>query len=83
MAFAEFNDSYLQPQLNKFTNEKKKDVILMGDFTLDLLYYNTHSPSREFLNNMFSASLSLYFTNGLDDNCICGNLKCSISDHLA
>lgn len=83
MTFAEFNDSYLQPQRNKFTNEKKNDVILMGDFTLDLLYYNTHSPSREFLNKMFSASLSLHFTNGLDDNCICGNLKYSNSDHLA
>ena len=30
MAAVEFNDSYLQSLLDKFTNEKKKDVILMG-----------------------------------------------------
>ena len=69
---------------------------------MDLLYYKTHSPSREFLNKMFSASLLLHitiparvisdsktlihniFTNGLDDNSICGNfVECSLSDHLA
>ena len=30
MAAVELNDSYLQSLLDKFTNEKKKDVILMG-----------------------------------------------------
>ena len=57
MAAAEFSDSYLQPLLDKLT-KWKKDVILMGDFNVDLLHYETHSQSRELLDKMFSALLS-------------------------
>ena len=57
MAVAEFNDSYLQPLLDKLANEKK-DAIFMDDFNVDLLHYETHSLTSEFSDKMFSTSLS-------------------------
>jgi hypothetical protein len=37
-------------------NEKNKIVLLAGDYNLDLLKYNNHSPTAEFLNILLSYS---------------------------
>ena len=37
-------------------NETKKDVYIMGDFNIDLLHYNTHQLTTEFVNMMMSGS---------------------------
>ena len=34
----------------------------MGDFNTDLLHYETHNQSRDFLDKMFSASLKPHIT---------------------
>ena len=43
--------------LKLIDSEKNKLVLLAGDYNLDLLKYDCHSPTAEFLNNM----LSYYF----------------------
>ena len=52
----EFNERGLQPLLDKLSLENK-DIILMGDFNVDLLHYETRNQSRDLLDEMFSASL--------------------------
>ena len=61
LAITEFNEGYLQPLLDKSSLENK-DVILMGDFNVDLLHYETHNQSRDFLDKMLSASLKPHIT---------------------
>ena len=56
LTVTEFNEGYLQPLLDKLSLENK-DVILMDDFNLGLLHYEIHNQGRDFLDNMFSASL--------------------------
>ena len=55
----EFNECY--PLLNKLSLENK-DVILMGDFNVDLLHYENHNQSRDILDKKFSASLKPHIT---------------------
>ena len=61
LPITEFNECYLQPLLDKLSLENK-DVIVMGDFHVDLLHYETHNQSREFLDKMFSASLKSHIS---------------------
>ena len=56
MSVSEFNDEYLCPLLEKLGNEKKQ-VILMGDFNISLLNYDTQTDTNGFLNLMHSHSL--------------------------
>ena len=52
----EFNTFYLTPLLEKISSEKKK-VILMGDFNINLLNYDSQNETNDFLNLMQSNSL--------------------------
>lgn len=49
------NECYLQYLLDKLSLENE-DVILMGDFSVDLLHDETHNQSKNFLDRMLSAS---------------------------
>ena len=42
--------------LLKLLNYKKLPVYILGDFNIDLLKYNTHNPTSEFVNTIFSES---------------------------
>jgi len=42
--------------LLKLLNAKKLPVYILGDFNIDLLKYNTHNPTSEFVNTIFSES---------------------------
>ena len=44
-----YNECYLQALLGKLSFENK-DVILISNFNVDLLYYETHNQSRDFLD---------------------------------
>ena len=55
LSITEFNECYLQPLLDK--SLKNKDVVSMGYFNVDLLHYETHNQSRDFLDKKFSAPL--------------------------
>ena len=45
----------INPLFNKLSKEKKQ-VFLLGDFYIDLLNYNDHQPTNEFLDSLASNS---------------------------
>ena len=52
---SEFNSIYL----NDLSHENKK-IILRGDFNIDLLKYDTHGDSSDFLDAMYASFLLPY-----------------------
>ena len=54
-----FNKNYLNPVLDKLSKESKQ-VFLLGDFNIDLLNYNDHQPTNEFLDSLASNSFLPY-----------------------
>ena len=54
-----FNKNYLNPVLDKLSKESKQ-VFLLGDFNIDLLNYNDHQPTNEFLDYLASNSFLPY-----------------------
>ena len=53
MDLDEFNGIYLNPSLDK-TSKESKSVFLLGDFDVDLLKYDHHAPTNEFLDSLSS-----------------------------
>ena len=49
MDLDELNDNYLNTLLDKISKENKS-VFLLGDFNVDLLKYDKHAPTNEFLD---------------------------------
>lgn len=45
--------SHLQSILPKLAN---KQVFIMGDFNVNLLHYDEHAPTNDFINNLFSCN---------------------------
>ena len=41
---------------------ENKNIILLGDFNVDILHYESNNPTKEFLDLMFSASLTPQIT---------------------
>ena len=52
----EFNDEYLKPLLEKLTLENK-EVILLGDFNIDLLKCDSNKKFSDFLDILYSTNL--------------------------
>ena len=57
LAIQEFMDTFLQPLLDNLSYENK-NVILMGDFNIDLLHYESYIQTREFLDKIYFGSLT-------------------------
>ena len=57
LSVADFNEDYLQHLLDKLSYERK-NIILLGDFSIDLLHYETDYQTRNFLDKMYSNSLA-------------------------
>ena len=53
----EFNEHYLSILNEKLLPEENKEVILMGDFNINLLRYNEDHNSTDFLDQIYSCSL--------------------------
>ena len=58
----DFNDTFLQNLIEKLCFENK-NVILKGDFNIDILKYDTNKDSEEFLNKMYTNFLLPYITS--------------------
>ena len=56
MDLNEFIDYYVNNLLDKLLKENKT-VFLLGDFSIDLLNYDQHSLTNEFLNSSSSQML--------------------------
>ena len=50
---------YLEKTFAKI-NKNKYDIFLMGDFNIDLLQYDSHNPTNDFINSMVSHSFLPY-----------------------
>ena len=63
MAIQEFTDTFLQALLDNLSYENK-NAILMGDFNvdLDLLHYESHIQTREFLDKIYFGLLTPHIT---------------------
>ena len=61
MHSSEFSSIYLNDLLEKLSHKNKK-IILMGDFIIDLLKYDTHSDSSDFLHAMYANFLLPYIS---------------------
>ena len=56
----DFNESYLNTLFDKLSKEDKQ-VFLLGDFfNINLLNYNDHKPTNEFLDSLASDSFIPY-----------------------
>ena len=53
MDLDEFNDNYLNTLLDKISKENKS-VFLLGEFHVDLLKFDKHAPTNEFLDSLSS-----------------------------
>ena len=58
----DFNDTFLQNLIEKLSFENK-NIILMGDFNIDILKYDTNKDSEEFLDKMYTNFLWPYITS--------------------
>ena len=58
MDVTDFN-KYLNPLLDKFSKENEQ-VFLLGDLNMNLLNYNDHQPTNEFLDSLTSNSFLPY-----------------------
>ena len=71
-------------------NKDKYNIFVMGDFNIDLLQYDTHNSTNDFLNSMISHSFFPYvpqlttITDNIFSNVTSGgNITTPISDHFA
>ena len=55
MDLTDFNCNYLNKLLGNISKEQKS-VFLLGDFNVDLLNYDEHNPTNEFLDSLASNS---------------------------
>ena len=57
MNICTFNDHYLNPLLDNLSKETNKTVVLLGDFNIDLLNFDTSEYVSTFLDDLASNSL--------------------------
>ena len=94
MDLTDFNCNYLNKLLDNIPKEQKS-IYLPGDFNVNLLNYNEHNQTNEFLGFLASNSfiplilqptritrIDNTFSNVFDPNIVSGNLTATISDHL-
>ena len=59
----EFNEHYLSILNEKLLLEKNKEIILMGNFNINLLRFNEDHNSTDFLDQVYSCSLVPHITS--------------------
>ena len=57
MDICTFNDHYLNPLLDHLSKEANKTIVLLGDFNIDLLNFDTSEYVNTFLDGLASNSL--------------------------
>ena len=62
MEVTEFDDVFLQNILEKLSYENKK-IIIVGNFNIDFLKYDSNCDSTTFLDNMYQNLLLPYITS--------------------
>ena len=90
MDASDLNKNYLNTLLDKLSKENKQ-VFILNDFNINLLNYNDHQPTNEFLDSLASNSFIPYIlqptritshSKTLTDNIFCNifyNIFCNFS----
>ena len=55
MSVLDFKNNYLN-QIFEIVSKERKQVFLLGDFDINLLNYNDHQPTNDFLDSLASNS---------------------------
>ena len=63
MEVNEFNSLFLNTLSENLLSEKNKEIVLLGDFNIDLLKYEKEHNTADFLDQMYSASLVPHITS--------------------
>ena len=80
---SEFNNIYLKDLLENLSHENKT-IVIITDFNIDLLKYDTEKDSADFLNSMYAGFLFRYistpsrvtpFSKTLIDNIFSNNIE--------
>ena len=58
---SDFNDIYLKDLLENLSHENKT-IVLMGDFNIDFLKYDTEKDSTNFLDSIYASFLLSYIS---------------------
>ena len=97
MHHKEFNDLFLKSLTERPTRENNKEIILMGDFNIDLVKSNSNANASKFLDVIYSSNLLPHITSltrltsrslmdnifsNINEECTSGNIISTISDHL-
>ena len=56
MSISEFNEYYITKLNNQLMKEKNKNIILCGDFNIDLSKYDQNPDTSDFIDIMYSNS---------------------------
>ena len=81
-----FNDHYLNPLLDNLSKESNKTIVLVGDFDIDLLNFDTSEHVSTFLDDLVSDLLQtqiLLPTRISDNSKTLINIFCNIPNPLA
>ena len=57
MEVNEFNSLFLNTLSENLLSEKNKEIVLLGDFNIDLLKYEKDHNTVDFLDQLYSTSL--------------------------
>ena len=84
MDVTDFNQNYLNGLLDKISKEEK-NIFLLGDFNINLLNYNEHRPTNDFLDSLASSSLLPYILQPTrltcHSNTLINNIFCNLTTH--
>ena len=59
----EFNDLFLKSLTERLTKENNKEVVLLGDFNIDLIKLNSNANASEFIDIIYSSNLLPHITS--------------------
>ena len=59
MDISDFKKKFHNTLIDKLSKENKQ-IFLLGDFNINLLHYNDHQPTNEFLDSLASNSFIPY-----------------------
>ena len=81
-----FNDHYFNPLLDTLSKEANKTIVLLGDFNIDLLNFDTSEYVSTFLDDLVSNSLQpqILLPTRISNNSktLIGNIFCNILNTL-
>ena len=87
MDICTFNDHYLNPLLDNLSKEANKTIVLLGDFNIDLLNFDTSEYVSTFLDDLASNLLQpqILLPTRISNNSktLIDNIFCNIPNTLA